>query len=174
MSAPRTILLKLALRAAERGDAEGAAEALRGVIAMHDDERVPAGELRAVGKTELARMLACSPVSHVSGVQVPRPHWPGVPPPHVAMPVQPPGLPPGPPVLSQSSKLPQPSSVIPQVTPLALHVVGTHAQTLGTFAPHTSCGPEHDPHATVPPQPSGKVPQFLPWSPHVAFGHAHW
>lgn len=60
MSAPKMILLKLALRAAERGDSEAAAESLRGVIAMAK-EQAPPGELRAVGKTELARMLGCSP-----------------------------------------------------------------------------------------------------------------
>jgi hypothetical protein len=37
MSAARVVLLKMALRAAERGDAEGAAEALRGVLAMGSD-----------------------------------------------------------------------------------------------------------------------------------------
>ena len=62
---PKLVLLKLALRAAERGDAEGAAEALRGVLAMGDDAPRAEGELRAISMGELAEMLGCTP-EHIS------------------------------------------------------------------------------------------------------------
>jgi hypothetical protein len=54
------ILLKLALRAAERGDAEAAAEALRGVIAMQE-EQPAAMELRAVSRSKFAEMIGATP-----------------------------------------------------------------------------------------------------------------
>jgi hypothetical protein len=55
-------VLKLALRLAERGDAEGAAEALRGVLAMAAtaDDEPRAADLRAVKKKTLSRALECT------------------------------------------------------------------------------------------------------------------
>lgn len=64
MSAPRMILLRLALRAAERGDSDACAEALRGVIAMQDAP-APAGELRAVSRARFAEMIGVTP-EHVA------------------------------------------------------------------------------------------------------------
>src|SRR5262249_11408278 len=46
------LLLKMALRAIERGDAEGAAQALRGVLALAEEPDRPQ-ELRAVNKGSL-------------------------------------------------------------------------------------------------------------------------
>lgn len=66
MSEAQRLLLKLALRAAERGDPEGAAEALRGVLAMSSETRPEgAGELRAVRRSEFAAMVRCTP-EHVA------------------------------------------------------------------------------------------------------------
>lgn len=62
-------ILKLALRAAERGDSEGAAEALRGLLTISgttDEGAAP--ELRAVTKRTLARALECSP-RHVDNLE---------------------------------------------------------------------------------------------------------
>jgi hypothetical protein len=55
-------MLKLALRLAEKGDAENAAEALRGALAMRgsEPETNNTGELRAVKKATLAELLECS------------------------------------------------------------------------------------------------------------------
>jgi hypothetical protein len=51
-------MLKLALRLAERGDAEGAAEALRGVLAMRAEPQPNATQL--VSQKVLASILGCS------------------------------------------------------------------------------------------------------------------
>lgn len=58
---PRALLLKLALRACERGDTEAAAEALRGVLGMVESEPAPRGELRAVSRSHFAAMLGATP-----------------------------------------------------------------------------------------------------------------
>jgi hypothetical protein len=58
---PTPLLLKLALRACERGDSEAAADALRGVLAMEASGAPPAPEaVRAVSLKELARILGYS------------------------------------------------------------------------------------------------------------------
>jgi hypothetical protein len=66
VSAPKKLMMKLALRLAESGDADGCAEALRGLIGMSDDERAHS-ELRAVTKKDFARMLSVTP-EHVSAL----------------------------------------------------------------------------------------------------------
>jgi hypothetical protein len=63
----RVVLLKLALASCERGDAIGAADALRAVLALPDDAQSPAptSPARAVARGELATILSCTP-EHVS------------------------------------------------------------------------------------------------------------
>jgi hypothetical protein len=58
---PARLLLKLALRACERGDAEAAAEALRGVLAFPESDRAatPASR-RAVSLAKFAAMVGYS------------------------------------------------------------------------------------------------------------------
>ena len=48
-SSPTVVLLKFALRAVERGDAEGGAEALRAVIAIHHDQAPTPAKAQVVG-----------------------------------------------------------------------------------------------------------------------------
>lgn len=56
------LLLKLALAACERGDAAGAAEALRGALALRTDPpRTHAPLSQAVSTTQFAQMLGYSP-----------------------------------------------------------------------------------------------------------------
>jgi hypothetical protein len=58
---PSSLLLKLALRACERGDFEAAADALRGVLAMEAVGAPPVPEaVRAVSLKQLARILGYS------------------------------------------------------------------------------------------------------------------
>jgi hypothetical protein len=66
----RLTMARLGLAAAERGDATGAAEALRGVIGMLDREDEPAlpPELRAVRKKKLAQLLDCS-TRHIDSLE---------------------------------------------------------------------------------------------------------
>ena len=63
---PRDVLMRMALRLAERGDADGAAEALRGVLAMRGDDAAP--ERRTDGR-ELRGVRAPDRMQHA-----PRPH----------------------------------------------------------------------------------------------------
>jgi hypothetical protein len=59
---PTRLLLKLALRACERGDTEAAAEALRGVLALPKSERAPAPPVsqRAVTVAKFASIVGYS------------------------------------------------------------------------------------------------------------------
>jgi hypothetical protein len=64
----RVVLLKLALASCERGDAIGAADTLRALIALNDDRPAVApttSPARAVTRGELASILSCTP-EHVS------------------------------------------------------------------------------------------------------------
>jgi len=58
----KTLLLKLALRACERGDAEAAADALRGVLALPKSDRAPAppASTRAVSVAKFASIVGYS------------------------------------------------------------------------------------------------------------------
>jgi hypothetical protein len=65
---PARLLLKLALRACERGDTEAAAEALRGVLALPASERAPTpASRRAVTLAKFALMLGYS-TRHIRGL----------------------------------------------------------------------------------------------------------
>lgn len=69
MSNVAQTVLKLALRLAERGDAEGAAEALRGVLAITTAAAAPAAsDPRAVTKKTLAKALDCS-TRHIDNLE---------------------------------------------------------------------------------------------------------
>jgi hypothetical protein len=58
---PARLLLKLALRACERGDPDTAADALRGVLALPDSERAPTpASRRAVTLAKFAGMVGYS------------------------------------------------------------------------------------------------------------------
>src|SRR5215468_5997473 len=58
---PARLLVKLALRACERGDAEAAAEALRGVLALPESDRAPTpASRRAVTFAKFASMVGYS------------------------------------------------------------------------------------------------------------------
>lgn len=58
---PALLLIKLALRACERGDTEGAAQALRGAVAIEQDDASPTPpRLRAVTIAEFAKLLGYS------------------------------------------------------------------------------------------------------------------
>lgn len=69
MSEARTIILRLALAAAERGDAASAADALRGLLAMTSERsNVAPTQQRAVTRKTLAELLDCTP-RHVSNLE---------------------------------------------------------------------------------------------------------
>lgn len=58
---PRDVLMRMALRLAERGDADGAAEALRGVLAMRGDDAAPPSDgPTAESYAAFARRIGCS------------------------------------------------------------------------------------------------------------------
>ena len=65
---PALVLIKLALHACERGEVDIAAEALRGLLAMKEEEPKPAAlDTRAVSSTEFAEMVSYS-ARHVWGL----------------------------------------------------------------------------------------------------------